>query len=123
MESKDRNEEMFIEAYLNGDDEILESLEDNDIDDFDIVELHNAEKNVAAKRRKVDRRAKKVIQNKPTALYSEIFRHATAKEKKLKKRATSKKCRRSSEMVNSQRALSHKIYKDIYDIKATKSGY
>ena len=123
MESKDRNEEMFIEAYLNGDDEILESLEDDDIDDIDIAELHNAEKNVAAKRRKVDRRAKKAIQNKPVTLCSEIFRHATAKEKKLKKRATSKKCRRSSEMVNSQRALSHKIYKDIYDIKAIKSGY
>ena len=123
MESKDHNEEMFIEAYLNGDDEILESLEDDDIDDIDIVELHNAEKNIIAKRRKIDRRAKKAIQNKPAALYSEIFRHATAKEKKLKKRATSKKCRRSSEMVNSQRALSHKIYKDIYDIKAIKSGY
>ena len=123
MESRDHNEEMFIEAYLNGDDEILESLEDDDIDDIDIVELHNAEKNVTAKRRKIDRRAKKAIQNKPVALCGEIFRHATAKEKKLKKRATSKKCRRSSEMVNSQRALSHKIYKDIYDIKAIKSGY
>ena len=122
MESKNRNEEIFIEAYLNGDDEILESLEEDDIDDIDIVELHDAEKSVTVKRRKADRRAKKAIQNKPVTLYNEIFRHATAKEKKLKKRATSKKCRRSGEMVNSQRALSHKIYKDIYDIKATKSS-
>lgn len=101
-------EERIIEAFLNGNDELFE----DDYDEIDAAKMHEAEKVKNANKRKANIKARK---HKKAIPEDEVFYDKSAKAKKAYKRASAKANRRASEMVNSSRALHHKVYGDLDD--------
>lgn len=98
MNEKMINEEVIAEAFLNGNDEIIE--EENYVD-IDAASLHEIDKANVAHRRKAEFKHKHDIQPHTSKEHR--------KEKKLFKKSSSKRNRRAKEIVNGKRGLYHKL--------------
>ncbi len=101
-------EEKIINAFLNGNDELFE----DDGDDIDAAKMHEADKAKNANKRKANIKARK---HKKAIPEDAVFNDKSAKAKKAYKRASAKANRRAREIVNSSRALHHKVYGDLDD--------
>ena len=101
-------EERIIDAFLNGNDKVLEE----NCEEIDAAKMHEADKVKNAQKRKANIKARK---HKKSIPEDATFNDKSAKAKKAYKRASAKANRRASEMVNSSRALHHKVYGDLDD--------